>query len=82
VTKREKVLRARRAEWRSDPKLRALTEMILAMPVDERLRMIEANANFFLSVRPVDPPSTSPEGGEGRVRGRAHSRRRRAHRSG
>jgi hypothetical protein len=40
--------------WVSDAKLRALTDMILAMPVGDRLRQIEANANFFLSVRPLD----------------------------
>jgi hypothetical protein len=54
VTRAEKIARARRAEWKSDPKLRALTEMILAMPVEERLRRIEAEANFFSSVRPLD----------------------------
>lgn len=37
-----------------DPKLRATTEMILAMPIDERLRQIETEANFFSSVHPVD----------------------------
>ena len=38
----------------SDPKLRAQTEMILAMPLEERLRQLEAEANFFSSVRPLD----------------------------
>jgi hypothetical protein len=40
--------------WVSDPKLRALTNMILDMPIGERLLQIEANANFFSSVRPLD----------------------------
>ena len=40
--------------WSSDAKLRAITEMILAMPVDERLRQLEAEADFFASVRPLD----------------------------
>ncbi|HVJ96844.1 MAG TPA: hypothetical protein VNC41_08430 [Acidimicrobiia bacterium] len=35
-------------------KARATTEMILAMPVGDRLRQIEAEANFFSSVRPLD----------------------------
>jgi hypothetical protein len=35
-------------------KLRAITEMILAMPVDDRLRQIEAEANLFESIRPLD----------------------------
>ena len=38
----------------SDPKLRAQSEMILAMPSDDRIRQIEAEANFFASVRPID----------------------------
>jgi hypothetical protein len=38
----------------SDPKLRAQTERILAMPVADRLRQLEEEANFFLSVRPLD----------------------------
>ena len=42
------------AEYTSDPKLRAMTEMILAMPVGDRLRQLEAEANFFSSVRPLD----------------------------
>jgi hypothetical protein len=47
--------RFRSAEsWVSDPKLRALTDMILDMPIGERLLQIEANANFFSSVRPLD----------------------------
>ena len=37
-----------------DAKLRAQTEMILAMPVADRLRQLEAEANFFASVRPLD----------------------------
>jgi len=41
-------------ERRSDPKLRAQTERILAMPIHDRLRQIEEEANFFLSVRPLD----------------------------
>ena len=40
--------------WVSDAKLRALTDMILAMPVGDRLLQIEANAIFFSSVRPLD----------------------------
>ena len=36
-----------------DAKLRAQTEMILAMPVADRLRQLEAEANFFASVRPL-----------------------------
>jgi hypothetical protein len=48
-------------ERRSNPKLRAATERILAMSIDERLRQIEEEANFFLSVRPVadDDDATS-----------------------
>ena len=46
------------AERRSDPKLRALTEMILAMSIDDRIRQIEAEANFFASVRRVDDDVT------------------------
>ena len=42
------------ASWESDPKLRVITDMILDMPVGDRLRQIEANANFFSSVRPLD----------------------------
>ena len=38
----------------SDPKLRAQTDRILAMPIHDRLRQIEEEANFFLSVRPLD----------------------------
>jgi hypothetical protein len=38
-----------------DPKLRATTAMILAMTVDERLRQLGAEANFFGSVRPRHP---------------------------
>jgi hypothetical protein len=37
-----------------DAKLRAVTDMILAMPVDARLRQLEAEANFFASARPLD----------------------------
>jgi len=36
-----------------DAKLRAQTEMILAMPVADRLRQLEAEANCFASVRPL-----------------------------
>jgi hypothetical protein len=42
------------SERKSDPKLRAQTERILAMPIHDRLRQIEEEANFFLSVRPLD----------------------------
>jgi hypothetical protein len=35
-----------------DAKLRARTAMILRMTVDERLCQLEAEANFFGSVRP------------------------------
>ena len=38
----------------SDAKLRATTEMILAMPVDERLRQLEAESRLFASIRPLD----------------------------
>jgi hypothetical protein len=38
----------------ADPKLRATTEMILAMPVDDRLRQLEAESRFFSSIRPLD----------------------------
>jgi hypothetical protein len=38
----------------SDAKLRAITESILAMPVDDRLRQIEAEADFFGSIRQSD----------------------------
>jgi hypothetical protein len=37
-----------------DPKLRATTEMILSMPVDDRLRHLEAESSFFSSIRPLD----------------------------
>jgi hypothetical protein len=37
-----------------DPKLRATTEVILAMPVDDRLRQLEAESSFFSSIRPLD----------------------------
>ena len=36
------------------PKLRAQTDMILAMPIEQRIRQLEEEANFFLSVRPLD----------------------------
>ena len=42
------------ASARVDPKLRAITEMILAMPIDERLRQLQAEAEFFSAVRPID----------------------------
>ena len=38
----------------ADPKLRATTEMILAMPVDDRLRQLEAESSFFSSIRSLD----------------------------
>jgi hypothetical protein len=38
----------------SDPKLRAMTDRILSMPVTDRLRQLEEEANFFASVRPLD----------------------------
>jgi hypothetical protein len=51
----------RRAEQRPetaypsfDPKLRATTEMILSMPVDDRLRQLEAESKLFASIRPLD----------------------------
>ena len=37
-----------------DAKLRAITEFILAMPVDDHLRQLESEANFFGSVRQSD----------------------------
>jgi hypothetical protein len=40
--------------WTSDPKLRAQTERILSMPVIDRLRQLEAEANFFARIRPLD----------------------------
>jgi hypothetical protein len=43
---------ARRAGHPGDAKLRATTAMILRMTVDERLSQLEAEANFFGSVRP------------------------------
>ena len=44
----------RKSNARVDPKLRATTEMILAMPVDDRLRQLEAESSFFSSIRPLD----------------------------
>ncbi|MDP9333893.1 MAG: hypothetical protein M3Q30_11395 [Actinomycetota bacterium] len=44
----------RRSNQPVDPKLRATTEMILAMPVDDRLRQLEAESIFFSSIRPID----------------------------
>jgi hypothetical protein len=44
----------RMADWESNPKLRAMTDQILSMPVEARLRQIEAEANFFSNVRPLD----------------------------
>jgi hypothetical protein len=38
----------------ADPKLRATTEVILSMPVDDRLRQLEAESSFFSSIRPID----------------------------
>ena len=46
--------KARVNERSSDPKLRAQTERILSMPVGDRLRQLEEEANFFLSLRPLD----------------------------
>jgi hypothetical protein len=46
--------KAELSERPSDPKLRAQTERILAMAIDDRLRQIEEEANFFLSARPLD----------------------------
>ena len=43
-----------REEISIDPKLRALSEQTLAMPVADRLRQIQAEADFFASVRPLD----------------------------
>ena len=40
-------------EFPFDPKLRAMTESILAQDIDTRLRQLEVEANFFLSVRPL-----------------------------
>lgn len=40
--------------WKSDPKLRVMTERILSMPVEDRLRQIEEEADFFANVRPLD----------------------------
>jgi hypothetical protein len=37
-----------------DPKLRSATEMILAVPVEDRLRQREAEARFFDSLRRID----------------------------
>jgi hypothetical protein len=37
-----------------DAKLRAITEQILSMPIDDRLRQLEAEANFFATIRPLD----------------------------
>jgi hypothetical protein len=37
-----------------DPKLRSATEMILAVPIEDRLRQIEAEARFFGSLRRTD----------------------------
>jgi hypothetical protein len=39
--------KARSLAWQSDPELRQQTRDILAMPVFDRLRMIEENANVF-----------------------------------
>ena len=44
----------RRSNEPVDTKLRATTEMILAMPVDDRLRQLEAESSFFSSIRPLD----------------------------
>jgi len=37
-----------------DPKLIAISAQITSMPIDARLRQIEAEANFFAGVRPLD----------------------------
>lgn len=37
-----------------DPKLVAISAQITSMPIDARLRQIEAEANFFAGVRPLD----------------------------
>jgi hypothetical protein len=42
------------SNWRSDPKLRAQTERILSMPIEDRLRQLEEEANFFLSIKPLN----------------------------
>lgn len=42
------------SERKSDPKLRAQTERILAMPFGDRVRQLEEEANFFLSARPLE----------------------------
>lgn len=44
----------RMADWESNPKLRAMTDQILSMPVEDRLRQIEAEANFFAAVKSLD----------------------------
>lgn len=36
-----------------DEKLVAISQQILSQPIDQRLRQIEAEANFFLTVRPT-----------------------------
>lgn len=37
-----------------DPKLLAISRQITSMPIDARLHQIEAEANFFAGVRPLD----------------------------
>ena len=44
----------RRSPYDVDPKLVAIGQQITSMPVDARLRRIEAEASFFAEVRPVD----------------------------
>ena len=44
----------------SDAKLRAQTDMILAVPVTERLHQLEAEAAFFSSLRPLGDTPTQP----------------------
>ncbi len=39
-----------------DPKLRGISQQILSLTVDARLRQLEAEANFFAQLRPVDGP--------------------------
>jgi hypothetical protein len=41
--------KARTMAWESDPELRRQTRDILSLPILDRLRMIEENANLFIS---------------------------------
>lgn len=45
---------ARELGTAANAKGRATTEMILSMPIHDRLRQIEAEANFFSSIRPLE----------------------------